>query len=130
MRNRWPLVSNTECCGLEQTATYSDVSCKNIRRFGRAGSELKNIDLRSIEPLPTNQVVGGSNPSGRANSHKTFSTAVRDGRVSGRFEPPTEDKRVRQRRAAALNARRAAVCLAWRTYLEVKVLYTPDKGKC
>ncbi len=66
MRNRWPLVSNTECCGLEQTATYSDVSCKNIRRFGR-GLELKNIDLRSIEPLPTNQEVGSSNLSGRAN---------------------------------------------------------------
>ena len=26
--------SNTECCAREQTGTYSDVSARNIRRFG------------------------------------------------------------------------------------------------
>ena len=64
MRNRWPLASNTKCCRREQTATYSNVSCRNIRRLAR-GVELEIMHLRPIEPLPTNQEAGSSNLSGR-----------------------------------------------------------------
>jgi hypothetical protein len=49
MRNRWPLASNTKCCGPEQTDTCSDVSCENIRRFA-CGLDLALSNIASGVP--------------------------------------------------------------------------------
>jgi hypothetical protein len=59
-------------------------------------------------------------------------TTVGTGRSTRQFELPTDKKpsSTTWPSSAKLIARRATVCLAWRTYLEVEVLYTPDKGKC